>query len=314
MTAPATVSVIMPCRNGRAFLERGIASVLDQRFRDLELLFIDDGSVDGSGELASATRDTRLRVLRVAGLGVSGARNRGLAEACGRLVAFLDVDDTWHADFLAAMTDELERRPECALAYCGWQNVGLPGGRGEPYLPPALDGMGRPEELLASCPWPIHAALTRIEAVRAANGFEPALSVAEDFLLWLEVACFHPIARVARPLAYYHHHGPAQASRHALRAAMHPLAAQRLFLSRHPDIAARLGRRRARELTLGRLLRKGYESYWRGDLDTARAVFRRVLRGGYGGARDWAYMLPALLPAALHRQALGAIRALKRYA
>jgi glycosyltransferase involved in cell wall biosynthesis len=308
------VSVIMPCHNGAAFVTRGVSSVIAQRYTDFELLFIDDGSTDGSTDLAASIRDARLRITQLEHAGVSAARNCGIRDARGELIAFLDVDDTWHADFLATTVDALTARPECALAYCGWQNVGLSGGRGEPYVPPALDGMGRPEELLASCPWPIHAALTRIEAVRAANGFEPALSVAEDFLLWLEVACFHPVARVARPLAYYHHHGPAQASRHALRAAMHPLAAQRLFLSRHPDIAARLGRRRARELTLGRLLRKGYESYWRGDLDTARAVFRRVLRGGYGGARDWAYMLPALLPAALHRQALGAIRALKRYA
>jgi glycosyltransferase involved in cell wall biosynthesis len=305
------VSIIMPCRNGGAHVARGVASVLAQSFADWELIFVDDGSTDGSADRAASFKDPRVRILRVAHGGVSAARNIGIAEARGRMIAFLDVDDTWDADFLQSLTKALDLQPECALAYCGWQNLGLSGGRGEPYVPPLLDGIAHPEALLASCPWPIHAALTRTDVIRARAGFDTRLVVGEDFLFWLEIACFLPIVRVPAVLAFYHHHGAGQASRQSLRAALQPLAAQETFLARHPLIAKRLGRRRVRELTFGTLLKRGYESYWKGDLDTARAIFRRVLRSGYGRPRDWTYMLPSLLPTSLHRQAVGVMRALR---
>ena len=308
MSAP-TVSVIMPCHNGRPFVARSVGSVIAQRFPDFELIFVDDASSDGSSAAAAAVGDSRVRLTRIESRSVSVARNTGVAQARGRFIAFLDVDDNWHADFLNTMADALERHPEAALAYCGWQNVGLPGGRSEPYVPRLLDGTARPDELIAACPWPIHAALTRAEALRAAGGFEPSLAVGEDFLLWLEIACFKPIVRVPQVLAYYQHHGAGQASGHALRSAMQPFAAQQIFLARHSDVRRRLGRHRVRELTFGRVLRKGYDAYWRGDLDTARAIFRVVIRNGYGSPRDWLYMLPSLLPRALHRHALGAKRA-----
>jgi glycosyltransferase involved in cell wall biosynthesis len=306
-----TVSVIMPCYNGARYVVRGASSVLGQRFTDLELLIIDDGSSDGSADLAATIDDSRIRVLRAEHSGVSAARNRGISEARGELIAFHDVDDTWHSDFLRTMVAALAERPECALAYCGWRNIGVPGGRGEPYIPPVIDGVACPEQVLASCPWPIHAALSRTEAVKATHGFEQSLTVGEDFLLWLEIACFQPIVQVPEVLAYYHHYGAGQASRQALHAALQPLAAQEIFLRRHRAIGERLGRRSVRELTLGRLLRRGYQSYWSGDLDTARAIFRRVIRAGYGGPRDWTYMLPSLLPSPLHRHALGWMRSLR---
>jgi glycosyltransferase involved in cell wall biosynthesis len=305
------VSVIMPCHNGAAFVTRGVSSVIAQRYTDFELLFIDDGSTDGSTDLAASIRDARLRITQLEHAGVSAARNCGIRDARGELIAFLDVDDTWHADFLATTVDALTARPECALAYCGWQNVGLAGGRGQPFIPQAFDGLAHPEDLLASCPWPIHAALTRREAIQSTRGFDTSLSVGEDFLFWLEIACFHPIVRVPEVLAFYHHHGAGQASRQTLKAALQALIAQETFLSRHPAIGARLGRRRVRELTLGRLLRRGYESYWRGELDAARAIFRLVLSRGYGEPRDWLYMLPSLLPTVLHRHTLGVMRSLR---
>ena len=305
------VSVVMPCYNGGSLVPRGISSVLDQTLQSFELLFLDDGSTDGSADLASCQTDSRVRVVRLAHAGVSNARNRGIAEASGQFIAFLDVDDAWHPEFLAKMTARLAERPECAVAYCGWQNVGVTGGRGLPYVPRTLDGVAHPDHLLACCPWPIHAALTRTAAVRAANGFDRSLAVGEDFLLWLEIACFHPIVLVPEVLSFYHHDAGQQATRHALRAAMQPFLAQQLFLARHPSIRTRLGRRRVRELTLGRLLQKGYESYWKGDLDTARPIFRRVVRSGYGQAGDWLYTLPSLLPEQMHRQALRIARALR---
>lgn len=88
-----TVSVIIPAFNAETFLARAIRSVEAQTFRDFELLVIDDGSTDGTAEVARGFES--VRYMGQAHLGAAVARNRGLEEAGGELVAFLDADDEW---------------------------------------------------------------------------------------------------------------------------------------------------------------------------------------------------------------------------
>ncbi len=306
--AAPVVSVVMPCYNGARFLRTSLGSLVAQSFTDFEVVFVDDGSTDGSAEVASALADARIRVVRQSNSGVSAARNRGLASARGEYIAFLDADDTWHPAFLARMVEALAARKDAALAYCGWQNVGLAGGRGAPFVPPDYETTDKCAELIETCPWPIHAALTRREAIERAGGFDERFAVGEDFLLWMEIACFSPIVRVPEVLAYYHHHEGAQATKDRLRAALEPYRAQRTFLGRHAELRATIGRKRVRQLTLGRLLSRGYASYWAGDLEAARTVFRTVMSSGYGRPRDWRYMLPALLPGSMHAALLTRLR------
>jgi len=117
--------------------------------------------------------------------------------------------------------------------------------------------------------------------------------------------------RVPEVLAYYHFHGENQASRNRALAALQLLKAQKYYLVRHPNFAARLDRHRRRNLLYGNLLKLGYESYWQRDLTAARTIFRRVMRAGYGGTRDWRYMLPTLLPLPLHKFLINARDKLK---
>lgn len=303
MTAPH-VSIVMPCYNARMHLPRSVGSVLAQTFQDWELITVDDGSADDTCAWLEQQTDPRIRVHAQTNQGVSAARNAGLALARGTLVAFLDADDTWEPRFLQTMVDALQARPDAVLAYCGWQNLGLAGGRGQPFVPPDYETSDKAEVLFAGCRWPIHAALARGDVVRRAGGFEVTLKNAEDFALWLRVGTAGPIVRVPEVLAYYHFHGEAQASGHAQRAALQHLAAQQRFLAERPTFARQLGRRRVRELTLGHMLARGYERYWKRDLGSARGIFRAVMRHGYGGPKDWAYMLPALLPESAHRRLL----------
>lgn len=291
----------MPCFNGAEHLPASVGSVLQQTFSDWELIVVDDGSTDGSFDWLQGQTDARLVVLRQANQGVSAARNAGLARASARYVAFLDADDTWAPTFLEHMFTTLQAHPEAVLAYCGWQNLGLAGGRGEPFVPPDYETPKKRETLFAGCRWPVHAALARRDAVLAAGGFNPALKNAEDYALWLEIAGTAPVLRVPEVLAFYHFHGGEQASANRQRAAFHLLHAQEQYLRQHPDFASQLGWPRKRELLYGGLLRTGFDCYWKRDLPAARAVFRRIMRAGYGKPADWAYMLPALLPEPLHR-------------
>ncbi|WJW74443.1 glycosyltransferase [Thiohalobacter sp. IOR34] len=304
----ALISVIMPCHNAADHLLTAIDSVLGQSHDALELIVIDDGSTDASPRLLAKITDPRLRCLHQANQGVSSARNRGLAEARGDYVAFLDADDWWAPDCLQRLHAALENRPEAVLAYCGWQNVGLAGGAGEPYLPPDYEAADKAALFLESCPWPIHACLTRHEALKQAGGFDTRLSTSEDYQLWLRIALDRPVVRVPAVLAFYRHHSPQQATGNRLRLALDHWQVQQALLAERPALSAGLGRRRLRELTLGRLLKQAYRAYWDGDLATARPLFRRVMRHGYGRPRDWKYMLPSLLPLPLHQRLLAGRR------
>lgn len=295
------VSIIMPCYNAEPHLPVSVGSVLTQTFLDWELILVDDGSRDGTLAWLQAQTDPRLCIHAQSNQGVSAARNAGLKLARGQYIAFLDADDTWAPTFLERLTAALEEYPNAVLAYCGWQNIGLLGPRGQPFIPPDYESPNKRETLFTGCRWPIHAALTRREAILRAGGFDTRLENAEDYALWLEVVETGPIIRVAQVLAYYHFHDHPQASNQRVRAALHYLEAQKNYLHRQPDFYKKLGLVKRRSILYGNLLRQGYESYWWRDLTTARVLFRKVMQVGYGQPRDWLYMLPALLPKALHQ-------------
>ncbi|MDP1902573.1 MAG: glycosyltransferase [Rubrivivax sp.] len=298
------VSIVMPCHNARDHLPRSVGSVLAQSFQDWELIAVDDGSVDDTRAWLDAQDDARIQVHGQPNRGVSAARNAGLERACGDYVAFLDADDTWESDFLTEMFAALAGHPDAALAYCGWQNIGLPGGLGDPYIPHDYETPDKEVALFTSCRWPIHAALARRQAVKAAGGFDTGLKNAEDYLLWLRVASHAPIVQVPKVMAYYHFHGNSQASAQAAQAALHHLKAQLRYLQERPQFAAALPRHRVRELTYGKLLARGYQCYWKRDLRNARTIFRAVMREGYGTFPDWLRMLPAWMPESLHKRLL----------
>ena len=109
----AAVSIIMPAYNVAPYIGAAIGSVLDQTFTDLELLVVDDGSTDGTFEIASAcaARDPRIRVLHKPNGGISSARNCGLRVATGPVIAILDSDDLWLPAYLSTQMGIFERRP-----------------------------------------------------------------------------------------------------------------------------------------------------------------------------------------------------------
>lgn len=92
-----TVSVIIPVYNVKPFIERCVRSVLNQTYKDLEIILVDDGSTDGSGDLCNqiAAGEPRIRVVHQQNQGLSGARNTGIHVAKGEYIVFLDSDDEW---------------------------------------------------------------------------------------------------------------------------------------------------------------------------------------------------------------------------
>jgi len=116
------LSIIVPVYNAEAFLAGCIESVLAQTFADYELLLIDDGSTDGSGEICDlyAERDGRVRVSHVPNGGPASARNTGLDVAVGRYIQFLDADDELEPECCAVLRDmALESDADVVLSGAG---------------------------------------------------------------------------------------------------------------------------------------------------------------------------------------------------
>ncbi|MEI6858152.1 glycosyltransferase family 2 protein [Psychrilyobacter sp.] len=96
------VSIIMPCYNIKKFLEKAILSVLEQTYKDYELIIIDNGSTDGSLDIIYKYLDKNIILLKAnKNKGVVGSRNKGIRHARGKYIAFLDSDDVWHPEKLS---------------------------------------------------------------------------------------------------------------------------------------------------------------------------------------------------------------------
>lgn len=116
------VSVIMPVYNAERFVAAAIESVLAQTMADLKLWVIDDGSTDNSLPICMeyAARDKRVHILRnSSNSGVAKTRNRGISQATGAYIAFLDSDDVWHPEKLC-MQLELLKSTGSDIAYCSY--------------------------------------------------------------------------------------------------------------------------------------------------------------------------------------------------
>lgn len=133
MTHP-TVSVVIPCYNAAPFLRETLESALNQTQPPLEVIVVDDGSTDDSASIAEAFGDP-VRVIRQPNQGESVARNRGMEEALGEWIAFLDADDVWHRDKTAIQLEAVKNRDSvCVHSWFEWTGERS----GSPNIPPQL--------------------------------------------------------------------------------------------------------------------------------------------------------------------------------
>jgi glycosyltransferase involved in cell wall biosynthesis len=201
-----TASVVVPTHDRNDLLLQTLASVLRQRDVDLEVIVVDDGSGEDVAGAVATLSDERVRVVRnERSQGVARARNRGLEEARGEWVAFVDDDDLWGPDKLASQLQAMERtaRP---WAYTGAVNITASAQviGGAPPLPP--------EEVAASLPRrnTVPGGGSNVVAARSLldeiGGFDPTLYNTEDWDMWIRMARAALPAWVPRPLLAYRVH------------------------------------------------------------------------------------------------------------
>lgn len=169
MSKSASISVIIPAFNVEKFLAAALQSALDQGDRILEIIVVDDGSQDRSGQIALSF--PKVKVLRQENLGPAAARNRGIAEAQGDFLAFLDGDDLWAPDSLARLIDPFETKPQIQMTL-GWMR---------PVSERAWLGEGRPEFTGPKSPnFGFGVALIRREVFASVGPLDTAYRVGED--------------------------------------------------------------------------------------------------------------------------------------
>jgi glycosyltransferase involved in cell wall biosynthesis len=216
---PELVSVIIPTYNRARLIGRTLRSVLDQTWRPLEVLVIDDGSGDGTPDLVErlaadwAAQDFRIRVVRGAHQGVSCARNIGIEVAQGSYIQFLDSDDELLPDKIAAQVAAL-RRSEADYAV-GVSELVDPDGRVtgciRPTPPPGTGDVARP--YFTEALWHVNAVLYRAEVCRALPPWEPGLIAFEDqlYACRLKLSAFRGVV-VPEVSDRVHAHGEGSAS------------------------------------------------------------------------------------------------------
>jgi len=212
-----TVSVVIPTYNRAHTVVDAVRSVLAQRFRDLEVIVVDDGSTDDTAARLAALGDPRLHVVTGRHAGVSAARNVGVTKASGDLIAFLDSDDLWHPDKLGAEIAFLECHPEIHAVFTDLEKR-----HGEQLFPSFMretavfsrrlvhasypDGLILEARdmrlcLLEEVPIKPSALTLRRAAFDAVGGFDESWSSSEDWEFLLRLARDHRFGYIDRPLA-----------------------------------------------------------------------------------------------------------------
>ena len=118
-TPPVTVSIVMAAYNAASTIKESIRSVLAQSFTDWELIVVDDGSTDGTGEIAEEFGDSRIRLITISRSGVVGARNLGISLSRAPLIAILDSDDLMTPQRLRLQIEVARLRPDVGV-HAGW--------------------------------------------------------------------------------------------------------------------------------------------------------------------------------------------------
>ncbi|HZA55185.1 MAG TPA: glycosyltransferase [Candidatus Udaeobacter sp.] len=208
---PPLVSIIIPTYNRWPLVREAIESVLAQRFRDFELIVVDDGSTDGTvGELGSFGGS--LRLVRQDRKGVAAARNSGVAVARGRYIAFLDSDDLWLSKKLAIQTAFMEQNTDFEISQTEeiWLRRGVRVNRKEKHRKASGDIFRRSLDLCLVSPSAVMMTKALFERLR---GFDEAFPVCEDYDLWLRIGVERGVALIPTALVVKRGGHPDQLSR-----------------------------------------------------------------------------------------------------
>ncbi|HJB73708.1 MAG TPA: glycosyltransferase family 2 protein [Candidatus Barnesiella merdigallinarum] len=204
------ISVVIPLYNKEKQIAHTLQSVFNQTFQNFEVVIVDDGSTDGSVAEVEKLSDSRIRLIHQKNAGVAAARNRGIEEAKGDLIAFLDADDEWKPEYLATQYHLSQKYPDCNVFACNYEFRNIEG-KVTPTIIRKLPFTGEDGILsnyfeVASCSHPplwTSSIVVKKQAIQAIGGFPVGIRSGEDLLTWARLAVNGQIAYSKKVVAIY---------------------------------------------------------------------------------------------------------------
>lgn len=202
------VSVVVPTYNRAHLLPRAIRSVLNQTYDEYELVIVDDGSTDDTQEVVSQFGDERIRYVRFEeNRGANAARNRGVSEAAGEYVSFLDSDDELTEKHLEAVVDRLEQSPAAVAGACTGCEIVTENGT-VPSIHEVRDAAFELEDILhCNVIGSISCTTFQRSVFEEVGCFDERLPSSQDHDLYIRVLKDYRIAAIDKILTRYHVHG-----------------------------------------------------------------------------------------------------------
>lgn len=200
------ISVVIPLYNKGKHILDTISCVLNQSYCNYEIIVVDDGSTDNGPLLVRGLTDNRIRILSQDNRGAAAARNRGVFEAKGKYVAFLDADDQWDKDYLKFVVQLISRYPQACIFGTNYRIIENGNSRILEY-PQISPGMSLIENYFISgkvyTPLWTSAVTVDRERFLQLGGFPEKCKICEDIDLWCKFAAVGKIAYLNQPLATY---------------------------------------------------------------------------------------------------------------
>lgn len=204
------ISVVIPLYNKEKQIRKTLESVLLQTFQNFEIVIVNDGSTDSSVDEVQKVNDRRIRLFHQQNAGVSAARNKGIAEANGDLIAFLDADDEWKPKYLETQYNLFLKYPQCNVFVCNYEFKDQ-----NNHITPTIinklpfkgtDGILSNYFEVASCSHPPICSISimvRKPAIQAIGGFPLGVKSGEDLITWAKLASKYKIAYNKKALASF---------------------------------------------------------------------------------------------------------------
>lgn len=211
------VSVVIPAYNAEAYVATAVISALEQTYPRVEVVVVDDGSVDGTVAALRAITDKRLRVIEQSNAGVARARNRGIEAAQGSFIAFLDADDVWARTKLTTQLTVMAANPAWVAVGSSMHHIASSGRiigiAGQPV------GNRERQQVRAAklMPFPLSSLVVKREVLDHVGLFDEKfakLGQVEDLELLSRVAAWGDIGSVTAVLGGYRMHRASASARH----------------------------------------------------------------------------------------------------
>ena len=234
------VTVVVPTYNRASLIADALASVYEQTYRPLQLIVVDDGSTDDTNSVVSSwitghaqVENFSVKYISQDNQGGNVARNRGITEAAGEYVAFLDSDDLWHDNKLQLQMELFCDAPEVGGVYCGMRHIKLASGEVLALAKRSYpSGKLLNRLLVRDVTAPTSTYVIRKDVFEKVGSFDEELQARQDWDMWIRVASACEIGVVPEVLVDYREHA-------GVRTATNPqkeIAAYKRIMKKYSDL------------------------------------------------------------------------------